>query len=88
MDDGCGSSRGRVSDPRLLILVGAPFALRGISSAPEEPEGGSSKNGVVERSSGLDMSFPERMELGVPALEDMSFSLVGEIDLARSVQLR
>ena len=43
--------------------------------------------GVLEISSCLDMSIPERIELGVPALEDLSFSLVGEIDLARSVQL-
>lgn len=55
-----------------------------MSSAPEEPEGGSWKDGVLEMSPCLDMLFPERMELGVPALEDVSFSLMGEIDLARS----
>lgn len=33
----------------------------------------------------FNVSFPERMELGVAPSEDVS--LVGEIDLARSVQL-
>ena len=85
LNGGCGSSRGRVSDPRSLTLVGAPSALRETSSGPEEPDGGGWKDGGLEKSFWLDISVSERLELGVPALEDVF--LVGEIDLARSVRL-
>ena len=62
-----------------------PFVLRGISSRAEGPGGGRWNDGVLEKSSWPDITFIERMELGGSALEDVS--LVGEIDLARSVQL-
>ncbi len=85
LNGGCGSSRGRVSDPRSLTLAGAPSALRAISSGPEGPDGGGWKDGVLEKSFWLHISISERLELGEPALEDVF--LVGEIDLARSVRL-
>ena len=45
---GWGSSRGKVSDPLLMILVGAPFALQGISCGPEGPDGGRWVDAVLE----------------------------------------
>lgn len=30
-----------ISDPLSMILIGAPFVLRGISSRAEKPDGGS-----------------------------------------------
>lgn len=77
-DGGCGSSRCKASDPR------APFVLRDMSSKSEELIDGGWKNGALEKSCSLDISFAECMEPGVPKLEGAS--LVGEIDLARSVR--
>ena len=74
---GCGSSRGKASELRSLILLGPPLVSSG------RWLGGGWKDMVLEKSSWLDMPVPERMELGVPACED--WSLVGEIDRARSV---
>ena len=68
-----------------MILVGALFVLRGTSSGLEEPDGGCWREDMLKRVCGLDVSFPERRELGVSALEVAS--LMGEIDLARSVPL-
>lgn len=68
-----------------MISPGAPFALEGILSGSEGPDCGGWKDRVMEKSSWLDNSMPERMELGVPAVEDVF--LMGEIDLARSVRL-
>lgn len=83
---GCGSSRGKVLDLVSFILVGPPpLVLRGVSFGAEGSDDGGWKAGELERLSRLDISSPERMELGVPAFEDLS--LMGEIDRARSVQL-
>ena len=69
-----------------MILVGALFVSQGITSGLKGPDGGRWMGGALEKSSWMDISFPELMELGVPVWEDMS--LMGEIDLARSVPLR
>ena len=68
-----------------MIWVGVLFVLRGASSELEEPDGGRWREAILERVCGLDVSFPERIELGVSALGVAS--LMGEIDLARSVPL-
>lgn len=65
-------------------MVGAPFVSRELSSILEEPTGSGWKDESLDKSSWPAISFPERKELGVPVLEDLS--LVGEIDLARSVE--
>ena len=85
LDGGCGSSRGKVSESLSMIWVGALFVLRGTSSGLEESDGGCWREAMLKRVCGLDISFPERIEPGVSALEVAS--LMGEIDLARSVLL-
>ena len=84
-DVGCGSSRGTVNPPS-MISVGAPFVSQGTTSGLEGPDSGRWKDEALEKFSWMDISFPELMELGVPVLENVS--LMGEIDLARSVPLR
>lgn len=69
-----------------MIWVGLLFVLRGTSSGLEEPDGGCWGEAMFKRVCGLDVPFPERIELGVSATEVAS--LTGEIDLARSVLLR
>ena len=66
-----------------MIWVRALFVLRETSSGLEEPDGGCWREAILMRVCGLDFSFPERIELGVSASEVAS--LMGEIDLARSV---
>ena len=69
-----------------MIWVGALFVLRGASSGLEEPDGGCWREAILKRVCGLDISFPGRIELlGVSALGVAS--LMGEIDLARSMLL-
>ena len=68
-----------------MIWVEVLFVLRGTSSGLEEPDGGCWREAMLLRVCGLDVSLPERIELGVSALEVAS--LMGEIDLARSVLL-
>ena len=68
-----------------MILVWAPFVLQGKSSGLEDGGIGRWRDAMLEIFCGLDISLPERIELGVSTLEDGS--LMGEIDLARSVLL-
>ena len=68
-----------------MVWVGALFVLRGTPSGLEESDSGRWRETILKRVCGLDVSFPERVELGASALEVAS--LMGEIDLARSVLL-
>ena len=68
-----------------MIWVEVLFVLRGTWSGLEEPDGGCWREAMLKRVCGLDVSLPEGIELGVFALEVAS--LMGEIDLARSVLL-
>ena len=69
-----------------MISVGAPFVSQTITSGLEGADSGSWKDEALAKFSWMDISFTELMELGAPVLENVS--LMGEIDLARSVPLR
>jgi len=65
------------------VLGGAPLVFEGAMSKPElRRDAGGWREGVLERSSCIDISFLERTDPGVPALEEVSF--VGDSDRARS----
>lgn len=83
LDGGWRSSLGATSGFEPSVLRGAPFISCGPSSRPELRE---RSEGVLERSSCIDISFLERADPGVPAFEDVS--LVGESERARSVHPR
>ena len=66
------------------VLADAPLVLEGASSGSKlRVEAVGSREGVLVWSPCIEMSFLKLIDVGVPALEEES--LVGEIDLARSV---